>query len=242
MASLHVGTTFDGLLQLNGTIPGADGLAIATALDARADELFREHQRDAQLTPDLPLPGRPALLAEALVDVVLAGRAVDRATHRPPRAEATLLIPAEDPTDVRDPHGVRLQDGSYQRLACDAVLFPVVVSSLGVPLDMGRGVRLATELQRRAVFARDGGCVFPGCDRDVHWCDVHHVDLWEQGGGTDVERMACLCRVQHGVTHRRGWTMGVTPDSWFWWTTPRGDRIESQRHGRTRAGPRARAA
>jgi len=182
------------------------------------------------------------MVAEALVDLVLAGRAVDRRTHRPPRPEATVVIHAEHPTDVHDPHGVRLQDGSYQRLACDALLWPVVVSSLGVPLDLGRAVRLAPGSIRRAVFTRDGGCVFPGCDRDVHWCEIHHVDLWEAGGRTDTHRLACLCRRHHGVTHRRGWTMGATPDGWFWWITPNGDRVESQRHGRTRAGPTTIAA
>jgi hypothetical protein len=31
--------------------------------------------------------------------------------------------------------------------------------------------------------------------------------------------------------------MTATVDGWFWWTTPTGDAIWSQRHGTQRAGP-----
>jgi hypothetical protein len=85
--------------------------------------------------------------------------------------------------------------------------------------------------------ARDGGCVFPGCDRPPAWCDAHHVDERSRGGRTDLRRMALLCRHHHTVTHRRDWTMGVTEDQWFWWDTPSGRRLWSQRHGRRRDGP-----
>jgi hypothetical protein len=33
---------------------------------------------------------------------------------------------------------------------------------------------------------RDGGCVFPGCDRPLAWCDAHHLWHWVDGGPTDL--------------------------------------------------------
>jgi HNH endonuclease len=91
--------------------------------------------------------------------------------------------------------------------------------------------------QRRALAHPDGGCVFPGCDRPASWTDAHHVEHWQHGGPTDLANLASLCRYHHGVVHRHGWTMHVTDDQWFWWTTPTGDTFWSQRQGRQRAGP-----
>jgi hypothetical protein len=138
---------------------------------------------------------------------------------------------------VHRPDGTRLPEGTTRTLCCDPDLFALVVDSLGVPLDMGRRVRLATTAQRRAIAARDGGCCFPGCDLPLHWCDQHHIDPYETGGETNVERLAPLCRRHHGVTHRSGWRMEATQDGWFHWTTPSGHRFWSQRHGRQRTGP-----
>ena len=134
-------------------------------------------------------------------------------------------------------HGGRLQDGTARLLLCDAVWYPIVIGALGVPLDMGRAVRLATDAQRRAMTARDGGCVFPGCDIPPSHCDAHHVTPYEDGGNTDLHHLAFLCRHHHGITHRKGWTMRATPDSWFTFTSPTGHTTWSQRHYRQREGP-----
>ncbi|MBK6312672.1 MAG: HNH endonuclease [Candidatus Microthrix sp.] len=75
---------------------------------------------------------------------------------------------------------------------------------------MGRTLRYANRHQRRALLARDGGCIFPGCDRPASWCDAHHVDEWDNNGPTDINNLGLLCRHHHRVTHRPGWTMTRT--------------------------------
>ena len=115
-------------------------------------------------------------------------------------------------------------------LLCDPIITALIADSLGVPLDMGREIRLANRRQRRALAKRDGGCIFPGCDCPVGWTDAHHVIWWEHDGPTDIWNLALLCRYHHGVTHRRGWTMTAAGDDWFTWTTPSGDTLHSQRH------------
>jgi hypothetical protein len=53
---------------------------------------------------------------------------------------------------------------------------------------------------------RDGGCRFPGCDRPHHWCDIHHLVSWLQGGPTDLaELLLLLCRRHHVLVHQHGW-------------------------------------
>jgi hypothetical protein len=102
---------------------------------------------------------------------------------------------------------------------------------------MGRNLRLANAAQRRAIFARDGGCVFPGCDQPIAWLDIHHLDPYNQGGRTDVARMCPGCRHHHGVYHRKGWKVHATSDARFWFQTPTGHTFWGQRHGKQHPGP-----
>lgn len=148
-----------------------------------------------------------------------------------------MVMSADDLMSATDLDGEPLGDGATEVLACDAVIAAVVVDSLGVPLDVGRDVRFATPAQRRAVRTRDGGCVFPGCDARVTWCDVHHCIHVDDGGVTDVCNLVCLCRHHHTVVHRRGWSVHLEPDGWAVFTTPAGRAFWGQRHGRRRDGP-----
>ncbi len=141
--------------------------------------------------------------------------------------------PATTPDGFHVPHHVAAC------LLCDPVITALIEDALGVPLDMGRQIRLANREQRRALKRRDGGCIFPGCDAPVGWCDAHHVTWWDDDGPTDIKNLALLCRYHHGVTHRSGWTMTAAAGQWFTWTTPLGQTLHSQRHrGRSPTGQR----
>ncbi|MEI2817056.1 MAG: HNH endonuclease signature motif containing protein [Microthrixaceae bacterium] len=72
--------------------------------------------------------------------------------------------------------------------------------------------------------------MFPGCDAPINWCDNHHVISWSDGGRTTIDNTAALCRFHHAITHLPGWTMHATDTQWFWWTTPKGITLHSQRH------------
>lgn len=235
---LSMTSTFDGVHHLAGTLLGEHAVVARHALEAKADELYRRFQVDHELCPELELPSRSTLLALAFVELCRLGQASDLETSRPPRAEVTLVVNAGHPTSgAATPDGVTLQDGSVRTLLCDPDLYPVVVDSLGVPLDLGRTVRYATVAQRRALALRDGGCTFPGCDAPIAWCDAHHLHQYQHGGETNLDQLVSLCRHHHGVTHRTGWTLHRSADGWHWWQTPTGHTFWSQRHGRQRAGP-----
>jgi hypothetical protein len=210
---------------------------VQEALDRVADELFGTFSNDREHCPDLSVPSRPTLLALALVELCRRGGAVDLPSSKPPHPEVTLVVNAADLDVVTDAHGTPLPARATRRLMCDPVLHPLVVGGLGVPLDMGRRIRLANRAQRRAVAHRDGGCVFPGCSAPPAWTDAHHLTPWRDGGTTDVGRLVSLCRHHHGVAHRRGWSVTLAPDGWSLWSTPGGDRFWGQRQFRQRAGP-----
>lgn len=109
-------------------------------------------------------------------------------------------------------------------------LVATVLNESATDDDTDRGPRFANRALRRAVAARDGGCVFPGCDAPINWCDNHHVISWSDGGRTTIDNTAALCRFHHAITHLPGWTMHATDTQWFWWTTPKGITLHSQRH------------
>ena len=234
---LSFGATIDGLTTLAATLTRGNGEAVMQAIDARADALFRQATEDHEVCADLIVPSRRTLRALALVELVRQALAIDVDSSTPPRPEVTLVVGADEPTSPSNPDGVRLADGSTRVLQCDVDLQPIVVDSLGVPLDHGRTVRLATDAQRRAVRRRDGGCAFPGCASKAQWCDVHHCVHWHGRGVTDTCNLVCLCRRHHGVVHRRGWRVLLDGDGWAAFRSASGITFWGQRHGRQRAGP-----
>ncbi|HEY9337916.1 MAG TPA: HNH endonuclease, partial [Kribbella sp.] len=76
------------------------------------------------------------------------------------------------------------------------------------PLDVGRRVRLVTKAMRRALDARDRGCVVCGAPPIV--CDAHHLISWLDGGDTKVSNLALLCRRHHTDVHRGHWHIRIT--------------------------------
>jgi hypothetical protein len=83
------------------------------------------------------------------------------------------------------------------------------------PLEVGRATRTVAPAQRNALVVRDGGCVFPGCDRPQDWCEAHHLRHWAHGGPTDLANLALLCRAHHRAVHEGGWRLQPDPDGRF---------------------------
>ncbi|WP_369812731.1 DUF222 domain-containing protein [Kineosporia sp. R_H_3] len=107
-------------------------------------------------------------------------------------------------------------------LACAATLTRVLLDPNGAPLDVGRAHRLATPAQRKALAARDGGCVIPACPVPHEGTDAHHLRAWEQGGSTDLHNLVSLCPRHHQDVHAGLWVVEmldgipwVRPPSWI---------------------------
>jgi hypothetical protein len=117
-----------------------------------------------------------------------------------------------------DLHGVA---GLGARLrAAAAKLPPTLGGAPRQPLEVGRSTRVVQPAQRAALAGRDGGCVFPGCDRPLAWCDAHHLHHWVDGGPTDLANLALLCRAHHREVHEGGWQLTRGPDGRFSATPP----------------------
>jgi Domain of unknown function (DUF222)/HNH endonuclease len=96
--------------------------------------------------------------------------------------------------------------------AAMALLPPILGGAPTQPLDVGRTTRVVQAAQRTALAVRDGGCVFPDCDRPLAWCEAHHLRHWLHGGPTDLANLALLCRAHHRAVHEGGWRLTRRPD------------------------------
>src|SRR5204863_5670040 len=220
--TLSYGTTLDGVTHGTFTLTGDNARPTLALVNQMADELHDQAVRDHQHCPELAIPPRSTLLALALVELVRRGSAVDLDSSTPPKAEMELVVHQDHDGTVFDDHGHRVDNANVSLWFCAARLHAVVVNSLGVPVDMGREIRLANRAQRRAIHCRDGGCVFPGCDLPIAWLDIHHAHWWDNGGTTDIANLCGLCRFHHGVAHRNGWHLHMDPNGWVWFQTPTG--------------------
>ncbi|WP_134118418.1 HNH endonuclease signature motif containing protein [Kribbella kalugense] len=105
-------------------------------------------------------------------------------------------------------YGDQLSAAAIRRLACDAKIIPLVLGSNSQPLDVGRAERLVTRAMRRALNARDKGCVV--CGAPPIMCDAHHLRSWINGGPTAIWNLALLCRRHHTDLHNGHWTITIT--------------------------------
>ena len=143
---------------------------------------------------------------------------------------------------VAAPDGSRrvLTQQQWQLLLCDSTISHILLDALGEPLAIRHLDRFADADMRRALTARDGGCIFPGCDAPPSWCDAHHVIEYQLGGHTVIVNLALLCRRHHGIVHRTDWHMtrnphGSNSTGFFTITTPNGCTMATQH--RPRPGP-----
>jgi hypothetical protein len=148
---------------------------------------------------DPSVEGQPgsALRASVLVDL-----AAQSMRHEPSDASV--------PDRYRVAVVVRLGDATVPaEAACDAAVYRAALGAVGEVLDVGRQTNRWPTTIRRAITLRDGGCVFPGCDRPPSWTDVHHCTPWADGGGTAVDNGALLCRRHHSFVHRQRWQITI---------------------------------
>ncbi|GAA3907289.1 DUF222 domain-containing protein [Microbacterium invictum] len=155
---------------------------------------------------------------DLITDVFRAGALAEAKDVFGARQAGVRLVTIKDAVGPRDAFGrllavahtedgrVSLPGSALDRALCTTGSVEVIVDACGNPLDLGRKERLFSARQRLAIAARDGGCMWPGCERPIAYSEVHHIDHWhEHHGKTDVDRGILLCRYHHLLLHNAGW-------------------------------------
>jgi hypothetical protein len=163
------------------------------------------------------------VLSDELGDDPAATGNVDVVVDADVAAEVTAEEqPTKDPQQALDeaaqqrrqhhPDGRRATRAFVAALLCSGFIRRIIIDPVtGQAIDVGRSQRRFTAKQWRALVIRDGGCVFPGCDRGPKWCDAHHLKPWEAHGPTDLDNGCLLCRRHHVLVHKRGWKLERDP-------------------------------
>jgi hypothetical protein len=170
-------------------------------------------------------PLGPAACRRLACDGAVTRVLVRRQPGHPPAPDHGHGVDHDPRVDPGEPVGRQ-----QQLRAAMAGLPPTLGGARRQPLDVGRSTRVVQPAQRAALAIRDGGCVFPGCDRPLAWCDAHHLRHWLDGGPTDLANLALLCRAHHRAVHEGGWQLTRGPDGRFSAALPDPGTRRSHRH------------
>jgi hypothetical protein len=211
--------------EMRGALPPEVFDALKRTLESIDAELRRAPGADLTAT-------HPQRMADALVEMM--HRANTGAGEGSLRTAVVVLIQLRDLLDGTG-HGTTV-DGTpidierVRALAAEGHILPLVLGVNGVPLELGRAQRYATDHQWLALLARDRGCAL--CDAPLGPLDAHHLHPWHEGGCTDIACMCLLCRRCHRRAHLERLTLTVDTDGRVTVTAPDGTPV-------TRAGPTA---
>ncbi|NKR25600.1 DUF222 domain-containing protein [Rhodococcus hoagii] len=251
----HASKTLNGRVAVKGDLDAVTGEMLLTALSALTKP---RNPVDDPAEKRTPARQRADAFAEILRRYLDSGEAPIEGGERPhlslhvnaadlARSEsAHEWTPTDDGSDLfgdkdiaRLPHTGPLSIATARRIACDCHLTPIVMDD-GVPLNLGRTSRTVSKKQRRALIARDHGCVFPGCGTPPAHCEGHHVKHWADGGPTDLDNLVLLCRYHHQLLHHSHWDVRIGDDRHPWFTPPSTvDPYKKPIPAHNRAGPHA---
>ncbi|TFB90595.1 HNH endonuclease [Cryobacterium algoricola] len=132
----------------------------------------------------------------------------------------------EDPTlqpGVIEGTVVTVSAETMERNLCDSGILEVTFDDHGHGLDLGREQRTFSPAQRAALAIRDGGCMWPGCDRPPSWTETHHIEHWKDDTGqTNLDHGVLLCRADHLRLHNEHWRITRDHTGRYWLTPPPG--------------------
>lgn len=128
---------------------------------------------------------------------------------------APTLIVTTTAADLTASDGVAFVDSadgpvpvpaSFARhVGCHGTIHRVALGDNGAIKALRIEDRVFNHWQRKAIGARDGGCIIPGCTVPAAWCEVHHVTDWAKGGATSVDNGVLLCWHHHRGIETSGW-------------------------------------
>jgi len=224
-----------GVLRITVEMPLEDGEIVAKAIERVADAgdeaiglEFAAASKDVRESSPNGWRAQQADALLAIAKATLAGSAagVTGGAAGTSTASSTpdnhLVVIHADDSALRG--GIGRSDlpiETVKRLTCDCSIVKVVEDHDGTPLDVGRKQRVVSIRLRRALWARDRGCVFPGC-RNRIYVQAHHRHHWTHGGDTDIGNLTLLCTHHHRLVHEGGFTIRSEQDDRLTFVRPDG--------------------
>ena len=206
-----------GMVCMHGEFDPESGLSVVGKLQQVVDRLF--HERTPSTCPE----GEARVQhLNALGLVALVHQSSEANGHVSPHHRAEISVVIDYRTLVEGVHpntlmhtgtDVNIPISTIRRMACEAKIIPVVLSSAGAVLDLGRSSRLASRQQRQALEAMHPTCAIPQCQVPVGQCQPHHLTFWNSGGPTDLNNLVPLCATHHRCVHEGGWKLSLNAET-----------------------------
>ncbi|MFD3443022.1 DUF222 domain-containing protein [Microbacteriaceae bacterium 4G12] len=218
----------DGMVEgkfLYAPEPGAFLLSVLDELTnpRRGGPRFVKEEDRARIDAIMNDP-RPTerLAADGLLELLRIGSDADPGQVFGSRRPAVRVIVTKESLQSGEGHG-SIQDtgeavsiATIRREVCATGTVAVVLDDDGQCVNVGREQRLFTTRQRIGLAVRDGGCMWPGCDRPPSWCEAHHINQWKRDhGNTDIADGVLLCKHHHLLLHNTGWDIRRTSGKYF---------------------------
>ena len=195
------------MLRLTVEVPIEEGELIVRALDCAVAGGEVTTDVDPDAVAESKGTAWRAQQADALVAVAksyLDGGGGAKAARRRIITRSSFTRTRNPSREGRD---VRIcRSTTVKRLLCDCSMVLVAEDADGNPLDVGRKQRTVSTPLKRALYARDRGCTFPGCHRK-RYLDGHHLTHWINGGETSADNMTLLCTYHHRLLHEGGFSI-----------------------------------
>jgi len=168
------------------------------ALSAEADTLLEDSRTTEQIALD------------TFIELLTLGTTADVTAFIGARKPSVQVLVTQADLDQRA--GIAFIEGqteavsiqTAERHMCESGSAPILMED-GQVVNLGRELRLFNRKQRIGLAARDGGCIWPGCDRPPSWCEAHHIVEWSRNGRTDIADGVLLCKHHHLLVHNNGW-------------------------------------
>jgi hypothetical protein len=191
-------TCVDGSLLINAVLDPVNGAAVRGALEPLARPSGEHDHRE-----------REQRMADALVEMITHGGKQNVQLQVTSSIETLLDLLGAPGADME--FSLPISSKTVERWACDCSVTRILMQDSTV-IDVGRSKRVISPPLKRALHARDGHCLWPGCERPASWCDGHHLVSWIHGGSTELDNLALLCRRHHRMVHEGHWQIAKTDD------------------------------
>jgi len=197
-----------GTMTITVELPLEAGELIDKALD-------KAREVSASQGPEFADESWAAQQADALVTMANAYLTGQReaSTGSSANYQVTVHVDHSALSEGRGRSGLPIE--SVRRLCCDGETVILVEDEDGEPLNVGRKTRTVPKAIKRALWARDQGCVFPGCN-NKRFVDAHHIQHWSAGGETSLDNLLLLCTRHHRLVHEGGFAIAKDYlDRWY---------------------------
>jgi len=194
---LTISEPLDGIVRIDGLLDAEAGAIVRNAVNAGLPPAKNDDRTPGQRR------------ADRLVELCHP-RAVGSADGAGPRPHLIIRASADTLLGAPGAPGGELEGGTIipvetlRRIACDAAISRIIGKG-ELDAEITRASRSTPAATRRALAARDRGCVAEHCNRPPQWTDSHHVKHWIDQGPTTMSNLILLCRPHHRKVHEEGW-------------------------------------